>query len=155
MLISKSSAWPRDQLVSYLSQVAIPMRIATYGEEFPSICSVWYFFDPDRDVLLCASHKNSLLVKQLLKNDKCAFEIAPNDPPYKGVRGRGRVILTRVGVEETLHKLIGRYLGDSNDSLARWLLDRKDDEYVLELSPSWITSWDYGHRMERTSTEDV
>jgi hypothetical protein len=37
--------------------------------------------------------------------------------------------------------------------LAKWLLDRKDDEYVLELSPSWMTSWDYGHRMERTSTE--
>lgn len=155
MLMSKTSAWSQETLASYLDTVAIPMRIATYGEDFPSICSVWFFFDPDREMLLCASHKNSQLVKQLTRNNKCAFEIAPNDPPYKGVRGRGQVTFTQVGVEETLHKLIGRYLGDSNDSLAKWLLDRKQDEYVIELSPSWITSWDYGHRMERKSSQSA
>jgi len=152
MLISKTSAWSHEILASYLEDAAIPMRIATYGNEFPSICSVWFFFDPERELLLCASHKNSQLVKQLTRNNKCAFEIAPNDPPYKGVRGRGQVTLTHAGVEDTLHKLIDRYLGDSNDSLAKWLLDRKEEEYVIELSPSWITSWDYGHRMERNSS---
>ncbi|MFT7689166.1 MAG: hypothetical protein ACI9FB_004534, partial [Candidatus Azotimanducaceae bacterium] len=93
---------------------------------------------------------SSQLVKLLSKNAKCAFEVAPNDPPYKGVRGRGEVTLTRDGVDETLHTLISRYLGDSNNSLAKWLLSRAEQEYVLEIKPTWITSWDYGHRMEQT-----
>ena len=155
MLISESSAWSQDKLVSYLENTAIPMRLAASGDEFPSICSLWFAFDPVREVIICASHESSQLVKLLTKNAKCAFEIAPNEPPYKGVRGRGEVTLTRIDVEKTLRKLIGRYLGDSNHSLAQWLLSRADQEYVIEIKPSWITSWDYGHRMERTSTEKV
>jgi nitroimidazol reductase NimA-like FMN-containing flavoprotein (pyridoxamine 5'-phosphate oxidase superfamily) len=150
MLISKSSAWPKKKLLSYLEDTAIPIRLAASGEEFPSICSLWFAYDPARKLLICASHESSQLVKLLSKNAKCAFEVAPNDPPYKGVRGRGEVTLTRDGVDETLHTLISRYLGDSNNSLAKWLLSRAEQEYVLEIKPTWITSWDYGHRMEQT-----
>ena len=58
--------------------------------------------------------------------------------------------MTRNDVEVTLKALIKRYLGTSNQSLAAWLLSRADDEYIVEIRPAWITSWDYGNRMENT-----
>ena len=75
------------------------------------------------------------------------FEIALNAPPYKGVRGKGNATLTKENVSDTLHEVIVRFLGDTTSNLARWLLGRADEEYVIEIAPSWITSWDYSERM--------
>ena len=79
---------------------------------------------------------------------RCAFEIAPNEPPYQGVRGKAQVSSNRENAESTLLSLIDRYLGGTNKSLAKWLLSRVDDELEFVLTPTWVTSWDYGGRME-------
>jgi hypothetical protein len=41
-----------------------------------------------------------------------------------------------------------RYLGKRESRLAQWLLGRADEEYVVRIAPSWITSWDFSERME-------
>ena len=147
MKISSSSAWPKSGISDFLSGATMPIRIAVQDDDYPLICSVWYHFDHDRDVIICVSHQSSYLVKLLKKAGRCAFEIAPNEPPYLGVRGKAEVAVLNTDSRQMLEGLINRYLDDTNSELARWLLGRSDDELIIELSPQWITSWDYSARM--------
>ncbi len=150
MKIAASSSWDLSRITEYLNQTAIPMRIAAHKDEFPFICSLWFTFDEARGELVCASHESSYLVKLLKANNRCAFEIAPNEPPYHGVRGQAYAELVREGADEVLPALLAKYLDDSNDSLAAWLLSRTAEEYVIRLKPTWVSSWDYSNRMTST-----
>ena len=82
-----------------------------------------------------------------MADPRVGFEIASNEPPYKGVRGKGNAKLTQENVSNTLHEVIVRFLGSTNSNLARWLLGRAEEEYVIKITPNWITSWDYSERM--------
>ncbi|MCB1647202.1 MAG: pyridoxamine 5'-phosphate oxidase family protein [Pseudomonadales bacterium] len=149
MKLSKTSAWTQEETSRFLRSAVMPMRIATMADEFPTLCSVWFLFDDESGDLLCVSHKNSQLVTDLQRNNRCAFEIAPNEPPYRGVRGKAVVTLTSEQALETLTNLLRRYLGGTDSHLAKWLLGRIDDEYVLRLTPVRLTSWDYAERMSK------
>ena len=148
MIINKTSAWSETDIRSFLTTSMIPVRIATSSESYPTLCSVWYMFDAKEGDLLCVSHENSQLVSDLMINKKCSFEIAPNDPPYYGVRGKATVTLTKDNARETLTVLLQRYLGGTDSRLGKWLLSRSDQEYVLRLTPVQVTSWDYSERMD-------
>ena len=124
--LSSKSDWNESQVEAFLNSSRIPIRIAVDDGDYPLICSVWYQY---RDGALCVvSHKSSKLAKLLLARGRCAFEIAPNEPPYQGVRGKAEVSSNPENAESTLRSLIDRYLGDTNQSLAKWLLSRVDDE---------------------------
>ena len=99
--------WSEEQVAAFLTTAVIPMRLAAVGKDgFPRVVSVWFcYLDGE---LLCASHSGSPLVS-LLRNNPCAgFEIAPNEPPYHGVRGQGRVLMSPDGAGATLEHLIDR-----------------------------------------------
>ena len=147
MKISKSSAWDQNRIFSFLSENTIPVRLAVIQDKHPLICSVWFSVDAETLVIRCVSHGKSQLIKSLMADPNVGFEIALNAPPYKGVRGKGNATLTKENVSDTLHEVIVRFLGNTNSNLARWLLGRADEEYVIEITPSWITSWDYSERM--------
>jgi len=149
MNINKSSDWNRSEIHQFLLSSKIPIRIATVTTDFPTLCSVWYLFDPEREELVCATHEKSQLALELLANNKCAFEVSPNDPPYMGVRGKAEVTLSRENVHDTLTSLIERYLDNTESGLAKWLLGRADEEYILRLKPARLTSWDYSKRMSK------
>lgn len=144
--LSQKSAWSQDQLQQFLLSACIPIRISAIDGDYPFICSVWFEYTDGK--LLVVSHKDSKLARTLLREGRCAFEIAPNDPPYCGVRGKADVEAGEGDAEATLKRLIERYLGDTNQGLASWLLGRAADEVVFTLHPTWATSWDYGGRME-------
>lgn len=148
MKIHSKSAWSRQHIIEFLSRAPIPMRIACQGKDgFPVICSLWFFYDDG--ALWSASHKNSHIVDQLSVNPKVGIEIATNDYPYHGVRGKGTVELLSQGAEHALQTLIDKYLGDTNASLANWLMSRVDDEYALKITPAILNSWDFSNRMEK------
>ncbi len=147
MKISKSSAWDQSGIFSFLNENTIPIRLAVIQDKYPLICSVWFSVDAETLVMSCVSHGKSQLVKSLMADPRVGFEIALNDPPYKGVRGKGNAKLTQENVSNTLHEVIVRFLGSTNSNLARWLLGRAEEEYVIKITPSWITSWDYSERM--------
>jgi nitroimidazol reductase NimA-like FMN-containing flavoprotein (pyridoxamine 5'-phosphate oxidase superfamily) len=149
MKISSSSVWSLPELSQFLSDELIPIRLAVMNGEFPLVCSVWFQWDPTTNSILCASHEKSYLISRLKKNPRIGFEIASDRPPYRGVRGKAIVSLEREGVAEVLNSLIDRYLTDRNDSLAKWLLSRIDEENVLRIEPELITSWDYSNRMTK------
>lgn len=147
MKISASSAWDEQGIASFLEGATIPIRIAVQDGDFPLICSVWFRYDPSRQCIYCVSHKSSYLARLLTEVGRCAFEIAPNEPPYQGVRGKAEVSLHSDSAESMLRELIERYLEDTDSGLAKWLLGRAEDERVIELKPQWITAWDYSNRM--------
>jgi len=148
MKIADTSKWQLPGIQDHLNEQVIPIRLAVADGDFPLICSVWYLWDEPTASILCASHEKSYLVSLLQKSGKCGFEVAADNPPYKGVRGKASVSLEREGVEETLQRLISRYLDSANDGLADWLLSRTEQEYVLRIQPHWVTSWDFSSRMK-------
>lgn len=147
MKIASSSDWSEAQITSFLTATTIPIRLAVQDGDYPTICSVWYAYAESAKAIYCVSHQSSHLVKLLRETGRCGFEVAPNEPPYQGVRGKAQVDFQTSDATEMLTGLIERYLGSTDSQLARWLLGRVAEEVVIELKPTWITAWDYSGRM--------
>lgn len=142
-------AWSSERVARFLDEAVLPMRLAVQGPDgFPAILSIWFI--REGGTLLGAVHKDSRVVSRLRADDRCAFEIAPNHPPYRGVRGRARVEIVPRRGRGVLTRLLERYLGGIDSTLARWLLSRADDEFALVLHPVTIGTWDYTERMDDT-----
>lgn len=123
------------------------MRLAANTDSgFPVVLSLWFL--PDGDDLLAAVHREARIAKRLAADSRCAFEIAPNEPPYRGVRGQATASLNSKGARALLECLLDRYLGSRDSGLARFLLGRADEELVVRLRPIRVASWDYSRRME-------
>lgn len=146
--IRPGSSWNQSTIESFLDSQLIPVRLAAIDNEegFPLISSLWYFFADNK--LWCASHESSRLSHLLIENPNCAFEISPNEMPYRGVRGQGKATLTKEHSGVILNQLISRYLKNKDNRLSQWLLSRVDCEYTIKIEPRWITAWDYTNRME-------
>lgn len=138
--------WSENQVTSFLEQSTFPLRLACVDPDgFPVVVSVWYLLE--RGSLLCVSHQKSHLVRLLRATHKVGFEVAPNEPPYHGVRGQGCATLTPLGEHDTLDRLLQRYLGNTESTLAQWLLSRRTEEVLIAIEPTQIFSWDYRQRM--------
>ncbi|MFT6051428.1 MAG: nitroimidazol reductase NimA-like FMN-containing flavoprotein [Halioglobus sp.] len=148
MKIHPNSAWSKDTIFEYLDNANTPLRISCTGSDgYPIICSLWYIHQDG--VLWSASHKNSHMVKTLRKDPKIGFEVATNEYPYHGVRGKANITLLEDSAEDILEKVIGKYLRGSNKNLSDWLMSRKADEYAIKISPITLNSWDFSARMVR------
>ena len=152
--VRPNSSWSADEINQFLQNNPIPMRISCNGDNgFPLICSVW--FAVHKNTLYCISHENAKLTKQLQANNRCAFEVATNSPPYMGVRGQARATLERENAKQLMIELNDRYLEGHNSSLSNWLLSRIEHECVIKLEPTWITAWDYTERMANIPSHEV
>lgn len=148
MKIHANSAWSKEQIFNYLDQTTTPMRISCHDDDgHPIICSLWFFHQDG--ILWAASHQKSHIIRRLIKNPNVGFEIATNDYPYHGVRGKANITLIRDAEVNILGKVIDKYLQGSNTKLANWLLSRQDEEYAIKITPISINSWDFSERMEK------
>jgi len=146
--IHSKSAWSEAEIIRYLDQANTPVRVScSDADDYPIVCSLWYVHH--KGELWAASHKNSHIVKVLKKNPKIGFEVATNEYPYHGVRGKADVTLHSGYAEDILEQLIAKYLKGSNKDLANWLLSRKEDEYAIKIAPVSLNSWDFSGRMTR------
>ena len=147
MKITPAGPWNPTQIDRYLRETVAPIRLACIGGRgWPLVLSLW--FEYDEGVLWCATHSRSRLAVHLKNDGRVAFEVSPNEPPYRGVRGRGRATLDAARGEAVLRRLLRRYLGDEDSDLARWLLSRANEELAVRIEPSSIRTWDYTRRME-------
>lgn len=145
--IRRSGPWSESRVREFLSATCIPMRLAANTDSgFPVVLSLWFL--PQDDQILGAVHQDSRIAKRLTDDPRCAFEIAPDEPPYRGVRGQAMASLESEGAGKLLERLLDRYLGSTDSSLGRFLLSRADEELVVRLRPTWLGSWDYTQRME-------
>jgi len=139
--------WSESRVREFLTESRIPMRLAANTDSgFPVILSVW--FARQEDELVAVVHRDARVAKRLKADPRCAFEVAPNEPPYHGVRGQALASLDSEGASALLEHLLERYLGSIDSGLGRFLLARADEELVVRLRPTWIASWDYSRRMK-------
>jgi hypothetical protein len=138
--------WSKNEIERFLQQTRIPLQLACNGASgHPVIASLW--FVPRDDILWCATQRTASVVSHLRRDGRCAFEVAPETAPYRGVRGQGRAELHDERGEEILRLLIDRYLEDPNSRFARWLLSRARQETAIAVEPLTLLSWDFRQRM--------
>jgi hypothetical protein len=139
--------WSPGEVEAFLDAYVGPLRLAVSTPSgFPLICSLWYAVEDGR--LQCATTRYAKIAELLRRDARCGFEIAPNEPPYYGVRGQGEATLTDEGAMPLLGRLVDRYLGSRETDFAKWLLDRERDEIRIAIDVRWLTSWDYRARMQ-------
>ena len=138
--------WSKNEIERFFQQERVPLRIACNGASgHPVIASLWFL--PLDGTLWCATQRTASLVSLLRKDHRCAFEVARETAPYRGVRGRALAELREERGEEILRLLIDRYLEDPNSRLARWLLSRARHETAIAIEPLTLLSWDFRERM--------
>ncbi len=134
------------QTAAYLETVQIPLRLSCVTTSgWPFVLSLWYLHDAGQ--LVCATLETARVVSYLRREPRCGFEVAADHPPYCGVRGRAVAEIDSSAGQQTLERLIDRYLGNRDNSLARWLLARSQDEVAIVLTPVQVFTWNYQQRM--------
>lgn len=134
---------------AFLEQSRIPLRLGCITRQgWPIVISLWFLYETGK--IFCATQKSSKLVIHLESNPRCGFEITGDQPPYRGIRGQGKIVLLKDRGRELLERLIERYLQRKNTPLGKSLLSRADNEVGIEIRPVRIFSWDYSSKMKNS-----
>ncbi len=142
--------WERHRIDEFLEAARIPVRIGCRtpaGD--PWIVSLWFAWD---GAVHCATGADAALVEFLAHDDHVSFEISTNDPPYKGVRGRGTATVTSDVEKTQLRALFERYLGGTDSDLGRRLLRPEREEVHIRIEPERLHTWDFTGRMPDAPT---
>jgi len=144
--ISVSGPWTWARAAGFLEDAVIPARISVVSPSgWPVIASLWFIAD-DKSLWL-ATKCDSAIAKLLQKNNKCAFEVAYDAPPYRGLRGQANATLHPEQGVRVLQRLIDKYLESRETKLAKWLLNNATEEVAIRLTFVKCQSWDYSDRM--------
>ncbi|WP_049967460.1 pyridoxamine 5'-phosphate oxidase family protein [Haloferax prahovense] len=140
--------WSRDRVDDFLADATVPIRLScrTPTDDLWML-SLWYEWDAEATELRCATAADADVVRFLHAHDDVAFEISTNDPPYRGVRGRGTATVEPDAEKTVLRRLIVRYLGGTDSELAERLLSPERDEVMIRIRPERVHTWDYAARM--------
>jgi nitroimidazol reductase NimA-like FMN-containing flavoprotein (pyridoxamine 5'-phosphate oxidase superfamily) len=66
------------------------LQLATIDEQDePNIQPVWFYYNRDRDKLLITTSKLAKKTQNLRNKPSIYFSIDDENPPYKGVKGKG------------------------------------------------------------------
>jgi len=143
-----TGSWDADGVAAFLSETTIPLRLACLtAQERLWMLSLWYRWDDETPALWCATGAGADVVGYLEANDEVSFEVSTNDPPYRGVRGNGTATVEPDPDKELLERLIVRYLGNTDNDLARGLLSGDREEVRIRIEPRRLYSWDFSDRL--------
>lgn len=135
-----------NEVQEYLETVHIPIRLASKTKTgWPVVVSLWYLYQ--NGVLYCATQASAKIVQYLQIDERVAFEIAEDRPPYCGVRGQAKASIDREMGKDILEKLLYRYLGNTDNNLAKKLLAKSETEVAIVLEPRRIYTWNFSNRM--------
>lgn len=138
----------------YLQETVIPLRLATVTTRgWPVVLSLWYLFEEGS--LYCATQQHAQVVTYLLREPRCGFEVAADQPPYCGVRGRASATIEPQRGIEILQRLLIRYLGNDNNQLAQKLLSRSTPEVAIRLDLQSSSTWNFTNRMADSKASDI
>jgi uncharacterized protein YhbP (UPF0306 family) len=140
-----------EEVRDFLTNSKLNIHLGTVDEKGHSnIHPMWYYFDNTNNKLYIETSKSSKKIDNLRRNNTIYYCIDEVNPPYKGVRGKGKVrmyedINHNIPIAE---KIIIKYLGSLDHSMAISLMDGVKKEYsvILEITPSYFSSWDYNKR---------
>ncbi len=144
--MERRGAFSREQIDRHLRETTIPLRLACVDPDgAPLVLSLWYLWRDDS--IWCATSPGARVVALLRDEPRCGFEVARDEPPYRGVRGQGRAELVPEMGGSILEALVDRYVGTRESGFARWLLSRRNDEMAIRIVPTKLSSWDFARRM--------
>ncbi len=142
-----AGVWTEQQVAAFLRETVIPLRLAVQDEAGdPLVMSLWFLADEGE--LWCATNRKARVIRHLTRSPRCAFELAADAPPYRGIRGQGRASLYPLLGEAILRRLLTRYAIEPDSGLARMLLGKLDQEVAIRITPERLTSWDFSRRMQ-------
>jgi nitroimidazol reductase NimA-like FMN-containing flavoprotein (pyridoxamine 5'-phosphate oxidase superfamily) len=142
---------PKD-IQSYLEQSIIPLRLAcTTQTGWPIVLSLWYLYE--NSAIYCATKEAARVVSYLRQEPRCAFEIASDQMPYCGIRCQGLAEVLPSRGDEILRRLLKRYVGGTDNTLARNLLARQEAEVAIKIVPVNLSSWNFQNRMQDVPTQ--
>lgn len=132
----------------FLSSKVLNVHVGTVDEYgHANIHPAWYYYDSSKDKIYIETGKQSKKTGNLERNNVIYFCIDEQNPPYRGVRGKGTVkiyddINFNVPIAVKIHI---RYLGSLENPISKSLLDmmRAGQSIVLEITPKYYSTWDY------------
>ena len=149
-----SSPMTEEEAKDFMANINGNFRLLVYlgmvddkGE--PNVTPTGYYFDKNRNKIYITTGKNSKKVHNLRTTNNVLFYcIDDPNPPYKGVRGKGKVKI----LEDVNHnipiaeKIMTRYVESLENPMAKWVLEetKKGSLMILEITPSYYSTWDYG-----------
>ena len=120
-----------------------------------NIHPAWYYYDTFTNKLYIQTGKQSKKTYNLGNNEMIYFCIDDQNPPYKGVRGKGSVkIHDDVNFNIPLAEKI-LIKGDLQHPSAQTLLDgqKKGQLVVLEINPIYYSAWDSSKQTDQTNVQ--
>jgi general stress protein 26 len=137
-----------EAIKAFLTNGKLNVHLGTVDEKGDAnIHPAWYYYDSSRNKMYVETSKQAKKTYNLRRNENIYFCIDDPNPPYKGVRGKGRVRINEdININIPIaEKIVIRYLGDLEHPMAQALLDaqRKGQSVVLEISPKYYSTWDY------------
>ena len=125
------------------------LQMSTIDEKGePNIQPVWFYYDTNREKLVVTTSKISKKTKNLRNKPILYFSIDDENFPYKGVKGKGSVTIIE-DPDRTVsegEKISMKYLGTLDHPIAKMITEhsKKGDNVVIEISPKFFSTWDYG-----------
>lgn len=154
-MVRYTGAWDRDGVDAFLTDAVVPVRLACHTPTGPLwMLSLWFRWDATEGAIWCATGRDADVVDYLTADDEVAFEVSTNEPPYRGVRGNGVASIDEDEDKQLLRWLLNRYLGGTDSSLARRLLDPDREEVRIRIDPRRVHSWDYSGRMKDAEDDE-
>ena len=139
-----------DSIQNYLQAIKIPLRLSCVDEAgWPVVLSLWFLYEDGS--FYCATPERAKLVSYLRREPRCAFEVADDEPPYCGVRGRAVATIDLETGWQILERLLVRYIGGTDNPLAETLLSRDDPEVAIRLEPQTFHTWNFSQQMKGTT----
>jgi uncharacterized pyridoxamine 5'-phosphate oxidase family protein len=111
----------------------------------PFVHPVWFFFEEGK--FFIETSKTAKKVQNIQNNKNVYFCIDDETIPYKGVRGKG-TILIRDDIKQNLpiaEKIMIKYTGSTDNEIAKFLLDGVKNGFsvLLEITPKYFSTWDH------------
>lgn len=124
------------------------LQLATNDEQCnPNIQPVWFYYDKDVEKLSITTSKSAKKTKNLRNRPNVYFSIDDENPPYKGVKGRGvaTIIEDPKRIAPQGDKISLKYLGTLDHPIAKMISDlsKKGEVILVEISPKFFSTWDY------------
>ncbi len=125
------------------------LQLATNDEQCnPNIQPVWFYYDKYIEKLSITTSKSAKKTTNLRDRPNVYFSIDDENPPYRGVKGRGvaTIIEDPKRIVPQGDKISLKYLGTLDHPIAKMISDlsNKGEVVLVEISPKFFSTWDYG-----------
>jgi general stress protein 26 len=138
----------REEVDNFLES-KLNLQFATTDEQGkPNIQPVWFYYDKNGETLTITTFILAKKTQNLRNKPTVYFSIDDENLPYKGVKGKGIATIIE-DPNRTVpqgNRISMKYLGTLDHPIAKMISDRskKGEVVVIEISPKFFSTWDYG-----------